>query len=46
MKNKKNWCYQNGLKQNEFTDFERGCYSRTATGIYKVGHDTYRIMKW
>ena len=27
-------------------DFEQNYWSRTATGIYKRGHDSIRIMKW
>ena len=27
-------------------DFEQSCWSRTATGIYKIGHDSIRLMKW
>ena len=27
-------------------DFEQDFYSRTATGIYKFGHDSVRLMKW
>ena len=30
----------------ENPDFEPNYYSRTATGIYKIGHDSVRIMKW
>ena len=27
-------------------DFEQDHWSRTATGIYKIGHDSIRIIKW
>ena len=27
-------------------DFEQNCWSRTAKGIYKIGHDSIRLMKW
>ena len=27
-------------------DFEQNYWSRTATGIYKTGHDSIRSMKW
>ena len=27
-------------------DFEQNCFSRTAKGIYKIGHDSLRLMKW
>ena len=27
-------------------DFEQDYWSRTAVGIYKIGHDSIRIMKW
>ena len=27
-------------------DFERDYWSRTAKGIYKIGHDSIRLMKW
>ena len=30
----------------ESPDFEQEYYSRTATGIYKCGHDSIRLMKW
>ena len=30
----------------EKPDFEQDNYSRTATGIYKTGHDSIRLMKW
>ena len=27
-------------------DFEQNFWSRTSTGIYKIGHDSIRLMKW
>ena len=27
-------------------DFEQNYWSRTATSIYKIGHDSIRLMKW
>ena len=30
----------------ESPDFQQKFYSRTATGIYKIGHDSVRLMKW
>ena len=30
----------------ENPDFEQNFWSRTATGIYKIGHDNIRLMKW
>ena len=27
-------------------DFEQDIYSRTAVGIYKIGHDSIRLLKW
>ena len=30
----------------ENSDFEQNCLSRTAKGIYKIGHDSIRLMKW
>ena len=30
----------------DFPDFEQECWSRTATGVYKIGHDSIRLMKW
>ena len=30
----------------ENTDFEQDYSSRTAQGIYKIGHDSIRLMKW
>ena len=26
--------------------FEEDYWSKTATGVYKVGHDSIRLMKW
>ena len=31
---------------NENPDFEQNYYSRTAIGIYKIGHDAIRLTKW
>ena len=28
------------------SDFEQDYWLRTATGIYKIGHDSIRLMKW
>ena len=28
------------------SDFEQDYWSRTATGIYRIGHDSSRIMEW
>ena len=30
----------------ESPNFEQNYYSRTAVGIYKIGHDSIRLMKW
>ena len=30
----------------ENPDFEQDHYSKTAEGIYKVGHDSISLMKW
>ena len=30
---------------NENTDFEKDYWSRTAEGVYKIGHDSDRLMK-
>ena len=30
----------------ENLDFEQNQYPRTATGIYKTGHDSFRLVKW
>ena len=27
-------------------DFEQDYWSRTAQGVYKIGHDSIRLMKW
>ena len=27
-------------------NFEQNCWSKTANGIYKIGHDSIRLMKW
>ena len=33
-------------KMLENSDFEHNYWSRTAEGIYKIGHDSIRLMKW
>ena len=30
----------------ENTDFQQDYWSETATGAYKIGHDSIRLMKW
>ena len=30
----------------ENPDFEQGYWSRTSTGVYKVGHDSIKLLKW
>ena len=30
----------------ENPDFEKDYWSKKATGIYKIGHDSIRLMKW
>ena len=30
----------------ENLDFEQHYWSRTATGIYKIGHDSITLMNW
>ena len=30
----------------ENPDFEQDFWSETAEGIYKIGHDSIRLMKW
>ena len=30
----------------ENPDFEQNYWSRTAIGVYKIGHDSIRLMKW
>ena len=32
--------------KNEYPNFVQDCWSRTAIGIYRIGHDCVRIMKW
>ena len=27
-------------------DFQKNYWSRTTEGIYKIGHDSIRLMKW
>ena len=41
--NKLNVIYKNLL---ENPDFEQNYWSKTAKGIYKIGHDSIRLMKW
>ena len=31
---------------NEYLVFEQDYWSRTATGVYKIAHNTIRLMKW
>ena len=31
---------------NENPDLEQHFYSRTLTGIYKIGHDSVRLVEW
>ena len=35
--------YKNML---EFPDFEQNLFSITSTGIYRIGYDSIRLMKW
>ena len=35
--------YQDMLENQ---DFEQNYWSRTAEGVYKIGHDSIRLMKW
>ena len=30
----------------KISDFEQDYWSRTAQGVYKIGHDSIRLMKW
>ena len=30
----------------EYPDFEQDFWSKTATAIYKIGHDSSRLKKW
>ena len=30
----------------ENPDFEQNHYSITSTSIYRIGHDSFRLMKW
>ena len=30
----------------EYPNFEQDYWSRTAIGVYKIGHDSFRLMKW
>ena len=31
---------------NEYSDLEQDYWPRTAIAIYKMGHDSNRLMKW
>ena len=31
---------------SENPDFEQNYWTRTATGIYKMGHDCLKLLKW
>ena len=31
---------------NEYPDSEQSHHSNSATGVYKIGHHSIRIMKW
>ena len=31
---------------NSNPDFEQKYYSKTTEGVYKIGHDSIRILKW
>ena len=31
---------------SEKPNFEQGIYSRTSIGIYQIGHNSIRLMKW
>ena len=28
------------------SDFEQDYWSKTAQGVYKIGHDSFKLMKW
>ena len=30
----------------EYPDFDQDYWSRTAIGVYKIGHDSIRLLKW
>ena len=30
----------------ENSDFEQNYWSKTSTSVYKIGHDSIRLMKW
>ena len=30
----------------EYPDFEQNHYSRTATSLHKIAHDSIRLLKW
>ena len=50
LKNKKlkinNILIEKYKNMTENPDFEQNHYSITSTGIYKIGHDSIRLMKW
>ena len=50
LKNKKlkinNILIEKNIDMMKNPDFEQDYWSRTATGIYKIGHDSIRSMKW
>ena len=50
LKNKKSKLNNILIEKNkdmlENNDFEQDHYSRTSTGIYKIGHDSIKLMKW
>ena len=50
LKNKKlkinNILIEKNKNMFEFPDFEQNNYSITSTGIYKIGHDSFRSLKW
>ena len=31
---------------SENSDFEQKFWSKTATGVYKIGHDSIRLIRW
>ena len=42
----KNMLIEKNKDMLENPDFELDYWSRTATGIYKIGHDSVRLKKW
>ena len=46
LKNKKIKMNSILIENDETSDFEQMYWSRTATGIYKIGHDNLRKLKW